>query len=71
MPRAMRHSPTALLRPHVLVRADVNTDATAAILNVFGRDHRVGRARSRPTRTLAPTPANANPLQSNDLSSPC
>src|SRR5687767_14044617 len=37
----MRDSPTAVLRPLVLVRADVNTDATAATMDVIGREHRV------------------------------
>jgi hypothetical protein len=35
-------------------------------MNVFGRDHRLGRARSRPTTTPAPTLANVNALQIND-----
>ena len=49
-------------------RAEVNTDAIAANMNVFDPDHRVGGAHSRPTPTPAPTRANANPLENNDLS---
>lgn len=68
---SIRDSPPALLQPHVLVRADVNMDAVAAIMNVFGRDHRrLGRARSRPTTAPAPTRANVNALQINDLPVP-
>ena len=52
------------------MRADVNTDPIAATMNLVGREHRVGRARSRPTATPAPTRANANPRQINDLSVP-
>jgi len=43
----MRNSPTAGLRQYVPLRADVNTDAIAAIVNVVGREHCVGRVRSR------------------------
>jgi hypothetical protein len=51
----MRNSPTTVLRPYVLVRADANTDAIAAIMNVVGREYRVGRVRSRPSTRLRPS----------------
>lgn len=38
------------------MRADVNTDAIAPIMNVVGREYRVGRVRSRPSTRLAEMP---------------
>ena len=54
-------------RPYVPVRADVNTDAIAPIVNVVGREYRVGRVRSRPSTRLRPRHAAVNPLQINDF----
>ena len=63
---SIHDSPTAVLRPHVLVPADVNTDAIA-IMNVVGCDHRVGRALSRPCVRLRSRRVAINPLQINDF----
>ena len=43
---SIRDSSTTVLRPYVPVRADVNTHAIAAIMNVVGCEYRVGRVRS-------------------------
>src|SRR5262249_11882385 len=58
---SIRDSPTTLLRPHVLVCADFNTDGIGAIMNVVGREHCVGRAHSRPTARVTVPRAAINP----------
>jgi len=40
-------------------------DRTAAIVNVVGREHHIGRARSRPTTRRQPARAEVNALQIN------
>lgn len=67
---SIRDGSTDVLCPDVVVGTDVNMDAIATIVNVVGRDHRVGRARSRPTTVPASPRANGNPLQINKLSVP-
>lgn len=55
-----------VLRPHVLVRVDVNTNAITAIMNVVGCEHRVGRrARGQPCEH--DHRAAVNPLQINEF----
>ena len=61
MPRVQAGQSDRLNRPHVLVRADVNTDATAATMDVIGREHRVCRARSRPCARRASTARSDQP----------
>jgi len=53
------------------VRADVNTDAIAPIMNVVGREYRVGRVRSRPTRDYDQRPAAVKPTADPRLRTFC
>jgi hypothetical protein len=68
---SIRDSPTTVIRPYVPVRADVNTDAIARIMNVVGRDYRLGCVRSRPSTRLRRTACSSQPTADQRLRTFC